>query len=134
MTGARAQALEGYWLDGSAFVGGHEVSIADLLITTELEMLRLLAASPEARHGPAAAAGRRMPVPTSRQRPLARARSQERSSGAAQHAVQLVSDNYGLRRTPATHPRPQSARVLAGTRAAGSRPSAAHPPWRLALA
>jgi len=80
---ARAQALEGYWLDGSAFVGGHEVSIADLLITTELEMLRLLAASPEARHGPAATAGRRTPVPTSRQRPLARARPQKRCSGAA---------------------------------------------------
>ena len=41
------QALEGCWLDGSAFVAGHEVSIADLLVITELEMLRLLAASPE---------------------------------------------------------------------------------------
>ena len=43
------QAMESFWLSGSEFVGGHEVSIADLLVITELEMLRLLAASPEAR-------------------------------------------------------------------------------------
>ena len=41
--------MESFWLSGSAFVAGPEVSIADLLIITELEMLRLLAASPEAR-------------------------------------------------------------------------------------
>lgn len=44
-----SQAMEGFWLSGSEFVGGHDVSIADLLIITELEMLRLLAASPKAR-------------------------------------------------------------------------------------
>ncbi len=41
--------MESFWLSGGEFVGGREVSIADLLVITELEMLRLLAASPQAR-------------------------------------------------------------------------------------
>ncbi|KAK9819158.1 hypothetical protein WJX81_008461 [Elliptochloris bilobata] len=51
MLAAALKAMESFWLEGSAFVAGHEVSIADLLIITELEMLRLLAASPQ---GPSA--------------------------------------------------------------------------------
>ena len=37
------QALESYWLGGSAFVAGDAVSIGDLPIASELEQLRMLA-------------------------------------------------------------------------------------------
>lgn len=39
--------LEQYWLKSSAFLAGDVISIADLLIVTELDMLHMLALSPE---------------------------------------------------------------------------------------
>ena len=43
------QTLETYWLADSAFVAGGEVSIADILLLTELDMLHLLAWAQEVR-------------------------------------------------------------------------------------
>ena len=39
--------LERYWLASSSFVAGNEISIADLLIVTELDMLHMLAGANE---------------------------------------------------------------------------------------
>lgn len=44
-----AQTLETYWLAASPFVAGEEVSIADILLLTELDMLHLLAWAKEVR-------------------------------------------------------------------------------------
>ena len=41
------QILERYWLRSSDFVAGEEISIADLLMVTELDMLHMLAGSDE---------------------------------------------------------------------------------------
>lgn len=41
------QILERYWLRSSDFVAGEEISIADLLMVTELDMLHMLAGSIE---------------------------------------------------------------------------------------
>ena len=45
----RPQALDGYWLGEQQFVAGDEVSIADLLLGCEVEMLALLDAADQAR-------------------------------------------------------------------------------------
>ena len=42
LQGTLTQGLESYWLADTKFVAGTAVSIADLLICTELSMLRML--------------------------------------------------------------------------------------------
>ena len=37
-----SQALEGFWLKNTKFVAGNKISVADLLLCTELSGLRLL--------------------------------------------------------------------------------------------
>jgi hypothetical protein len=41
--------LEGFWLVSSSYVAGDEISIADNLIVTELDMLQMLAGATEVR-------------------------------------------------------------------------------------
>ena len=48
---ANPQALESYWLGGSAFVAGEAVSIGDLPIASELEQLRMLAGAAQVPRG-----------------------------------------------------------------------------------
>ena len=42
MMGMLWQMMERYWLNGRHFVGGDKISIADLLMVTELDMLHVL--------------------------------------------------------------------------------------------
>lgn len=44
------QMLESFWLKSSAFVAGEEISIADLLMVTELDMLHMLAGSDQVQY------------------------------------------------------------------------------------
>lgn len=41
------QLLERFWLKDGEFVAGREISIADLMMVTELDMLHMLSGSPE---------------------------------------------------------------------------------------
>lgn len=43
------QMLEGFWLASSSYVAGDQVSVADLLLVTELDMLHMLAGATEVR-------------------------------------------------------------------------------------
>lgn len=45
--GCRAQMLERFWLASGTFLAGSEISIADLLLVTELDMLHMLAGATE---------------------------------------------------------------------------------------
>lgn len=44
------QMLERFWLASSSYVAGDQVSIADLLLVTELDMLHMLAGATEVRY------------------------------------------------------------------------------------
>lgn len=46
------QMLERFWLKDSSFIAGNEISIADLLMVTELDMLNALEGATEVRNLP----------------------------------------------------------------------------------
>jgi hypothetical protein len=43
------QMLDSFWLASSSYVAGNQISIADLLLVTELDMLEMLAGATEVR-------------------------------------------------------------------------------------
>lgn len=49
MPAAVLQMLEQFWLKDGRFVAGHDISIADVLMVTELDMLNVLAGATEVR-------------------------------------------------------------------------------------